>query len=229
AAAVQPVLTGSMARSTGLFARGWRSVREAGWRRLALTALLLVAALLLARFSWLLPVTEEAERSLYDLRSFVLAEQVEQDDRIALVVYTDQTLIAARKRSPLDRGLLAAALRNIDTMGAKAIGIDILFDQPQDEDDELIATLRAMETPVSVALAETETNEADITFEQQAYLEQFLARLEGSRAHPASIRLDNSFGVARLWPSIEPGLPPVLGRAMLAAVGESAKTLPGYE
>src|SRR5690606_4663886 len=78
AAAVQPVLTGSMARSTGLFARGWRSVREAGWRRLALTALLLVAALLLARFSWLLPVTEEAERSLYDLRSFVLAEQVEQ-------------------------------------------------------------------------------------------------------------------------------------------------------
>src|SRR5690606_15661628 len=107
AAAVQPVLTGSMARSTGLFARGWRSVREAGWRRLALTALLLIAALLLARFSWLLPVTEEAERSLYDLRSFVLAEQVEQDNRIALVVYTDQTLIAARKRSPLDRGLLA--------------------------------------------------------------------------------------------------------------------------
>ena len=218
-----------MARSTGLFARGWRSVREAGSRRLALTALLLVAAVLLARFSWSVPVIDEAERSLYDLRSFTLAEQVEQDDRIALVVYTDQTLIAARKRSPLDRGLLAAALRNIDTMGAKAIGIDILFDQPQDEDDELIATLRAMETPVSVALAETETNEADITFEQQAYLEQFLARLEGSRAHPASIRLDNSFGVTRLWPSIEPGLPPVLGRAMLAAAGESAKTLPGYE
>ena len=32
-----------------------------------------------------------------------------------------------------------AYLRNLDAMGAKAIGIDILFDQPQDEDDQLIA------------------------------------------------------------------------------------------
>ena len=44
-------------------ARGWRNVREAGARRLAITALLLVAAVLLARLSWLLPVTDEAERN----------------------------------------------------------------------------------------------------------------------------------------------------------------------
>ena len=133
------------------FVRGLRGLRAAGARRLAVTALLLVAALLLARFSWQLPVTDQAENRLYDLRSFLLAEKTGQDPRIALVVYTDQTLIAARKRSPLDRGLLAEALRNLDTMGAKAIGIDILLDQPQDEDDELVATLRAMRTPVAIA------------------------------------------------------------------------------
>ena len=67
-----------------------------------------------------------------------------------------------RKRSPLDRGLLAKALRNIDKMGAKAIGIDILFDQPQDEDADLVSTLRAMNTPTFVAYAETRTNQLDI-------------------------------------------------------------------
>jgi len=214
---------------SNIFARGWRNIREAGTRRLALTAVMLVAALLLARLSWFLPVTDEAESRLYDLRSYILAEQSPQDERIALVVYTDQTLIDARKRSPLDRGLLAAALQNLDTMGARAIGIDILFDQPQDEDDELIATLRAMKTPVSVAYAERTVNADDITYEQQVFLESFLARLEGSRAHPASIALSNADGVTRVWPRIAPQLPPLLGRAMLAAAGERARTMPGYE
>jgi adenylate cyclase len=214
-------------------------VREAGSRRLALTALLLIAALLLARFSWsytatggeerTTPITGQAEQALYDVRSFIFAPQVTQDERILLIVYNDQTLINARKRSPLDRGLLATTLRNIDSLGAKAIGIDILFDQPQDEDEDLIETLRAMKTPVSVAYAETGVNSFDIRHEQQQYLEQFLARLEGSNAHPASIALDNAFGVTRRWPNSYAHLPPVLGRAMLDASGQAAKTLPGYE
>src|SRR5688500_2378302 len=124
------------ADSTNIFTRGLRSILAAGPRRLALTGVLLVLALLLARFSWLLPGTDKAESSLYDLRPCLPSAQVEQDERIVMVVYNDQTLIAARKRPPLDRGLLARALRNLDAMGPKAIGIDILFDQPQDEDAE---------------------------------------------------------------------------------------------
>lgn len=226
--------------SANFLARGWRNVREAGLRRLALTALLLFAALLLARYSWYMPwpdadgrmetpVTGEAERAAYDLRVFLHSPSVEQDPRVLLVVYDDRTLINARKRSPLDRGLLARALRNLDTMGAKSIGIDILFDQPQDEDDELVETLRAMETPVTVGYADAETTSNDIVYEQQQYLEAFLSRLEGSRAQPASIALDDTFGVTRLWPRADPDLPATLGRAMLASAGEQASTLPGYE
>jgi adenylate cyclase len=114
-------------------------------------------------------------------------------------------------------------------MGAKAIGIDILFDQPQDEDDELVATLRSMKTPVSVAYAETKVNTDDIFYEQQQSLEAFLSRLEGSRARKASITLADDDGVTRLWPEIYPQLPPGLGRSMLASAGEGKKTLPGYE
>jgi adenylate cyclase len=222
-----------------LLARGWRNVREAGARRLAITGLLLLLAVLLARYSWAYPTldgeqvptpaTSEAEQALYDWRSYTFTPVVEQDERLLIVVYDDETLIAARKRSPLDRGLLAKALRNLDGLGAKAIGIDILFDQPQDEDDELVATLRAMKTPVAVAYAETEVTADDIRWAQQKYLEEFLGRLEGSNARPASIMLDNSFGITRLWPRIHPQLPPLLGRAMLTAAGEGAKTLPGYD
>ncbi|MEQ5787382.1 adenylate/guanylate cyclase domain-containing protein [Erythrobacter sp. NFXS35] len=221
---------------TGWLRRGWRNVREAGGVQLTATVVVLIAAVFIARFSWVLPdgaeptpLTSEAERALYDLRAYYAADLVEQDNRVVLVVYTDQTLIKARKRSPLDRGVLARTLRNLDGMGAKAIGIDILFDQPQDEDEQLIETLRTMRTPVALAYANLATNKDDIVYEQQQYLEQFQSEFTDTRTRPASIRLDNTFGATRVWPEIVPDLPPLLGRAMLADAGEPATGFAGYE
>jgi adenylate cyclase len=223
-------------RPFGWLGRGWRNVREAGGVQLAATFVVLCAALFIARFSWVLPdgaeptpLTSEAERALYDLRAYYAADLVEQDSRIVLMVYTDQTLIKARKRSPLDRGLLARTLRNLDGMGAKAIGIDILFDQPQDEDDELIATLQAMQTPVALAYADVAINKDDLVYEQQQYLNAFQAQMKATRTRAASIRLDNTFGTTRVWPDILPGQPPLLGRAMLADAGEAAPRFAQYE
>lgn len=210
--------------------RGWRNIREAGTQRLAITATLLVVALLVARYSWFIPAVGEAERELYDARSFIEADinEVEQDDRVTMIVYNDQTLIEARKRSPLDRGIMIETLRNLDQMGAKAIGIDILFDQPQDEDFELVETLRNMQTPTFIAYARMDSNQENIKYEQQLYLDDFAAALEGSNAGIASVRLSDTGGVTRLWPEIRSDLPPLLGRAMLTAAGEGDKTLPGY-
>lgn len=212
-----------------ILANGWRSVREAGTKRLLFTGVLLVLALLLARFSWELPFTQRAELALYDARAYMLAEEIEGDDRITMVVYTDQTLFDYGKRSPLPRDLLANALRTLDGMGPKAIGIDILFDQYQEEDDALIAALREMQTPVAIAYAEIDTNAGDIEYFQQEYLVEFLNQLDGSNARPASIRLNESHGVTRIWPQIFDHLPPLLGRAMLEDAGEPNRMLPGYE
>lgn len=203
-----------------LLRKGWRKVRAASRRQLVATVLMLVAALLIARFSWYVPVVGDAEDSLYDLRSFLTAPQVRQDPRIQIVAYTDQTLINVKKRSPLDRGLLAKALKAIDGMGAKAIGIDMLFDQPQDEDERLVAALRAMKTPTFIAYIEQATNKDDMKYEQQVYLQSFLRRLQGSKVRPASVRFSNAQGTTRVWPEIVPGLPPLLGRAMVAAGGK---------
>ncbi len=213
-----------------LFATGWRSVSEAGPQRLGLTAILLLIALLLARFSWDLTFTDNAERAVFDWRSYNQAEFAETDERVLIIAYTDQTLVDLQKRSPLDRGMLARALRNIDSMGAKAIGIDILFDQPQDEDGELLDALWSMQTPVSVAYAETDTNALDIEFFQQEYLDAFMAELEGSNARPASVRLAETDGITRVWPEIIDGLPPLLGRSMVETSGAPEElTFPGYD
>lgn len=209
-----------------LLQRGWRNVREAGTIQILATIVLVAFAIFIARFSWVLPDGEEptpltnaAERAVYDLRSYFAADLVEQDDRVIMVVFTDQTLMAARKRSPLPRDMLAEALLNLDQMNPKAIGIDILFDQPQDEDDDLIEVLRGMQTPTAVGYAEVATNEDNIFWEQEQYLREFLGALDGTNARPASVRLDNTFGATRVWPSIEANLPPVLARAMLEDAG----------
>jgi adenylate cyclase len=181
-------------------------------------------ALLVARFSWQVPLLDDAERGFYDLRMSLFAPRVDQDPRVAMVVYNDQTLIDTKKRSPLDRATLARALTALDSMGAKSIGIDILIDQPQDEDAELIAAFRSMKTPTWVAFADIATNRDQLLYEQQQYLRHFLAQLKGSHVRPASIRLETDpDNVARSWPSHPAGLPPMLVLAM-----NPAKAFEGY-
>ncbi|MBL0922848.1 MAG: adenylate/guanylate cyclase domain-containing protein [Sphingomonadaceae bacterium] len=192
-----------------------RLLAELGPARLMLTVGMLLIALLAARFSWNVILVGDAERALYDLRETYLAPRVDQDPRIVKVVYTDDTLIDTQKRSPLDRAMLARALANLDGMGAKAIGIDILIDQPQDEDPALSASLRAMQTPTFLAYANIETNRDNIRQRQQAFLDKFMHDLEGSKTRPASIRVETDIdNVVRSWPFIPPNLPPILSRAM---------------
>jgi adenylate cyclase len=192
-----------------------RLFRQLGPARLLMTSTLLLIALLAARFSWEVILIGDAERALYDLRETYLAPKVDQDPRIAKVVYNDDTLIETRKRSPLDRAILSRALTSIDGMGAKAIGIDILIDQPQDEDAQLVAALRAMKTPTFIAYANNETNKDNIKQRQQQFLDGFIESLNGSNTHAASIRVETDIdNVVRSWPLIQPGLPPILSRAM---------------
>lgn len=193
-----------------------RLVAELGSLRLLATLAMLALAVLVARYSWHIILLGDAERALYDLRTTYLAPKVEQDPRIIKVVYNDDTLIDTKKRSPLDRAMLARALTNIDAMGAKAVGIDILIDQPQDEDGELLTALRAMKTPTYLAYADTRTNTNNIQARQQAFLDNFMTQLDGSNSKPTSIRLEVDIdNVVRSWPRVQQGLPPILSRSLV--------------
>ncbi len=205
-------------------AGGWkdrlrRGLRQVGPVRLLATLLFLLLGLWLARFSWQVPLANDAERALYDLRFEAGAERtLAQDERIILITYNDDTLAQLGKRSPLDRAMLARALRAIDAMNPRAIGIDILFDQAQPEDAELIATLRAMRAPVWLAFASAAHNPDQILPWQEEFLRGFLRRAAAGPVRPASIRLETDLadGVIRRWPDQPAGLPPSLTQAMTA-------------
>jgi adenylate cyclase len=192
-----------------------RTIRQIGVVRLLFSALFLVAALLVARFGWAIPLIMEGERALYDMRVIVTAPRVDQDPRIALVVFTDETLKRVEKRSPLDRKTLADALTAIDAMKPKAIGIDILIDQAQREDPILIDALRRMKTPTYLAFASNATNPEQIQVWQEEFLTGFLRQASTGAVRPTSIRLaTDPDNVIRRWPAHPATLPDLLATSL---------------
>jgi adenylate cyclase len=205
--------------------RGWRdrlkrAFRQIGPVRLLATLLFLLLGLYVARFAWTVPLVSDAERALYDYRFLNTAERtLEQDDRIVLVTFDDQTLEMLGKRSPLDRQMLARALRAIDRMQPRAIGIDILIDQQQPEDSELIETFRAMRTPTFLGFASSNPdygNPDQMEYWQEQFLTAFLGQIASGPVRPASIKTepDLADGVIRRWGGQDRRLPPLFSNAL---------------
>jgi adenylate cyclase len=213
--------------------RARRALAQVGPARLLLTFALLVIGLILARMSWQLPLMVDAERAFYDMRATVSAPHVEQDARITMVTYTDETLFATGIRSPVDRAILTRALAQLDRMGAASIGIDLLFDSPTPADAALLAQLRAMRTPTFIGTASPATNPNNIQFAQFRFLRQFLEQAAGPRTHPASIRLAaDADSVARRWPGVPTAAPHLLASAMAGTdvrVRQGTPTIPAWE
>lgn len=200
-------------REMGLAAR--RGMKQLGWQRMAIAAILVALALYFAFNSWRLPLLHDAEAALYDIRAASFAPPTDTDKRITMVVYTADTNRATGQISPVDRTILAKALVQIDRLGAKGIGIDVLFDSPQDDDDTLRASLKAMRTPVFLAFADNRTNPNAITYEQEQDLRAFMASVQTALVKPASILLEtDADNVARRWPRQHAGLPPLLSLAL---------------
>ncbi len=191
-------------------------LRQMGLLRAVMSLIALSLAILIPLNSWQLPLFHDAETALFDARQIVTAPTVAQDDRIVLIPYTDQTLINTGKRSPLDRAILAKALRRIDAMGAKAIGIDILIDQPQPEDPQIISAFQAMKTPTFLAYANSAEARDKILYEQQEFLNEFQSKIAKAEVKPASILIHaDDDNVLRRWAEIIPGDPLRIPNALI--------------
>ena len=199
---------------------------QAGWLRLVATLGVLAFAVVVARLGWELPVTLGIERALYDVRTAVTAPRVDQDKRVVLVVFTEDTIQATGKRSPLDRVLLGKALANIDKLQPRAIGVDILVDSPQPEDAALMADLATLKTPTFFAFSTIVDNGRQVMTYQEEHMRALFARLAGGPVKPASIRLDVDGDDAwRVWPTPAKAPPPLLVNAITGTNGKSL----GYE
>jgi adenylate cyclase len=201
----------------------WRSaakrvLRQIGPVRLAVTIFFLLLGLLFARFGWQIPLARDAERALYDTRVILTAPQVDQDQRITLVVFTDETLKRVEKRSPLDRRTLAQALAAIDAMNPKAVAVDILIDQPQQEDPLLVQTLRGLKRPIYFGFATNASNPEQMQVWQEEFLRAFLAQAAPGPVQPTSIRIrTDGDNVMRRWPDQPRALPPLMANSLTRA------------
>ncbi|WP_310474858.1 adenylate/guanylate cyclase domain-containing protein [Sandarakinorhabdus sp.] len=188
--------------------------------RLFVTGLVLVLALLVGRYSWNMPFALSAERGLYDVRVDLSAPRIDQDDRIVLVVFTEETLAATGKRSPLDRTMLARALTNLDKLGPRAIGVDILIDQPQPEDPVLKQALLGMKTPTYFGFSSNAENGEFVMPWQEAHMRDFFGSVASAPVRTANIRLDvDSDNTWRQWPNPARSAPKLLVNAITGVTG----------
>lgn len=203
------------ARVAAFWPTARKTLRQIGTTRLIVTAIFLVLGLMFARYSWNIMLARDAERALYDVRALLAAPHVETDQRIVMVTFNEETLRLTGRRSPLDRAMLANALVQLDKMKPKAIGIDILIDQPTPEDQILIDGFQTMKTPTYLGLATNKSNPAFMTYDQELFLRDFQKKTAPGNVHFTSIRLEaDQDGVMRSWPGQPADLPPLMANSL---------------
>ena len=160
-----------------------------------------------------------AERFVSDVETATLLPSLPQSQDIVVVGLTEQTLELFPYRSPVDRQFLADLLQTLAARHPRAIGLDVLFDQPTEpeKDAALKGTLAALPVPIAVSYVD----EAEIVNEsQRKFLDDFVPIQD--RAF-ANLVTDSFDGTAR-W--IHPGhlltdgtYMPGFARALLGKIG----------
>lgn len=126
-----------------------------------------------------------------DIRVAAMQPPMPQSRDIVIVALDEATLSQFPYRSPVDRSFLAQLLAMLDQKGAKAIGVDVIFDQPTEDakDRALKAVFDSMKTPHFIAYTSTS---AVVNQSQLAYLDRFVAPRLRAEANVLSDPLDGS-------------------------------------
>jgi adenylate cyclase len=123
----------------------------------AAAILALIVTIIILPFTQMPPL-HTIEARYADLLMTYLADKSEPSKDIVVVKITESTLAKLPYRSPFDRGLLADMLEKILASNPKAVGIDLILDQPseKEKDDRLIALLEANQDKVFVVYVDQE-------------------------------------------------------------------------
>ncbi|MFK5981004.1 MAG: adenylate/guanylate cyclase domain-containing protein [Rhizobiaceae bacterium] len=141
------------------------------------------------------PPLHTFESRYSDLLMTFLASNTKSSKDIVVVKITEDTLATLPYRSPLDRGLLADIVEKLLAANPKAIGIDLLLDQPSEKakDDRLYKLLKENSDKVFVVYADQSDglSEAQVAYENTA--------LEGVSKAIAVLPKDRSDGIVRYF------------------------------
>lgn len=179
----------------------WLSGRHI--RRVALFTIALVSALVALALFHAAPLLSAFEAALSDRARMAFAPSVQsQDKRISFVSLDEATMATLPYRSPIDRAFLAGLVTQIGAAGAKAVGLDILFDQPTEtaKDAQLAGALRDFPGVAVIAWADARSG---MTEKQSAWLEAFGA--ESGATFGFANLLSTANGVVREHAATLPG------------------------
>ena len=187
----------------------------------AIALVVAVASLAATRF---LPFVGAVERWAEDLRVATLSPPEGPHPDIVVISVTEDTLAQLPYRSPLDRQILAVLLRALAGKGVRAVGLDVLFDQPTEKAKDMLmkAVLKSLGIPVVVAVAGPGDG---LTERQTVHLDGFVAGL--TRGH-AYLPKDGAGTVRRTHPgrpfngTFVRGLAPALAAELGATVPEAS-------
>ncbi len=172
------------------------------------------STILLARFSLL----TQADRYIQDWQIASLLPAEPRDADVVVVAITEQTLEQFPYRSPVDRIFIADLLKTLASRHPRAIGVDILFDQPTQarSDVYLKQTLALLPIPLVAAYTDVPGIESA---RQNAYQDSYLP----PRLRALPTLAEDQFGAARwVFPgAVEKGQGyiPGFARAVAAAAG----------
>jgi adenylate cyclase len=120
-----------------------------------------------------------AEQFLADLQVAGIAPAELQDTEIVIVAITEDTLKQFPYRAPVDRQFVSDLVTTLAKAGPRAIGLDLLIDQPTEaaKDDALRKTLSTVLVPLVVSYVQIESV---VNEDQSAFLDEFVpAKLRG--------------------------------------------------
>ena len=162
----------------------------------------------------------------YDWRTAHLAPRVAAPHPdILVVLIDDESLEEYQSRSPVDRRLQAALVSGLSAAGAKAIGLDFIYDRPSEEtaDRELFSVLRTSRAPVIVGMLDDRSYGTDGRFQKnidyQSRMQAEVGR-DGAHLYFAHERGSLTLGdqVVRYWLGPYGDSPPRKGLAHALAV-----------
>ncbi len=140
-----------------------------------------------------------------DLRVAGQSAPMPQSKDIVIAGLTEETVSQFAYRSPVDREFLANLIKALEAKGARAIGVDVLFDQATEpaKDELLKKTIRETKTPLFISYS----NSPNVVNEDQlAYLNDFVP--ERLRAGANLAKDPNDDSVRWIFPGkTNPGMP----------------------
>ena len=139
----------------------------------------------------LVPPLRSADESFRDLAIAYFSPPAPQHAGIVLVTLGEDLFATLACRSPVDRGFLADLVGRLEAAGVRAIGLDILFDQPTIPalDERLRQRILKASVPV---VSITALGDTPLTEEQRRYLGRFLDGIPYGHANLAKDRLDGT-------------------------------------